>query len=390
MFVQVRMSLAELIQASAPLPWNQAVVILQQLATALDDAHKRDRIAGNLCPETIFLAENDEIYIGALQNVSVPERDSVTLPYLAPERLRGMPATASSDQFSLAVIFYEMITGKRPFESEDEEWLRHLIRAESPALLPQGVSAPIGVYSVLSRALAKSPDDRYEDVLAFLWAIEALSLDDPSMHPRRRLRGYILAALALILAMGLAFLIVPRSALVTAMLFPSPTPTAKATVAEIIIPTATSTFTATSTPDITPTVIVESTAEGGGVTAFSQAAPTLTATPTLQRTPTPIPTPTSTPVPLAKVNRNINLRRGPSVTHPVAGKAKSGQLLPILGKTTDGTWLQVESPAGVVWVAAKLVDIQNVSSILLKTKITLLNSFLSNLKFFLIFPTIIC
>ncbi len=296
-------TLAELIVESAPMPWERAVALLRQIATTLHTAHQQGRMAGILDPKTILIPETGDIVIPtrSISEGEDIEESEDTLPYLAPEYLRGETATPKTDQFSLAALFYEMITGQKPFESEDPVLLRHLILSEPPALLPADISIPFGAYGVLERALAKSPEERFDDILAFANALEALSTDETLSPPpsTRKIRRFVAAGIAILMVVAMAWLLSSRNVLVTAMFSPASSPTAtEEPMVSAILPSSTPTSTATPTLDATPTVILASTAEGGGV-----AEPTATPTPsvvsaaTLPPTPTPIPTPTMTPTP---------------------------------------------------------------------------------------------
>ena len=329
MDVQKTKTLADLMAESAPMPWERAVALLRRIATTLHAAHQQGRMAGILHPKTILIPEADDIVIPTRpvsEGVDIEESED-TLSYLAPEHLRGETATPKTDQFSLAALFYEMITGQKPFESEDPALLRHLISSEPPALLPADISIPFGAYGVLERALAKSPEERFDDISAFVNAVEALSTEEALSPPpsTRKIRRFVAAATAILLVVALAWILSSRNDLVTAVLFPTSTPTATETqVASVVLPSSTPTSTATPTPDVSPTMILVSTAEGGGVTA-----PTATPTPsavsaaTLPPTPTPIPaptmtpTPTRTPTPKPAPTRKKNLR--PTSTPSISG-----------------------------------------------------------------------
>lgn len=94
---------------------------------------------------------------------------SGTLPYMAPEQLRGRVAewTPRLDQYSLAVVAYELLAGQLPLWSENPGALREAIRSETPANI---VGVPVAVNNALQRALAKDPAERHASCVAFLRA----------------------------------------------------------------------------------------------------------------------------------------------------------------------------------------------------------------------------
>lgn len=110
------------------------------------------------------------------------------------------------------------------------------------------------------------------------------------------------------------------------------------------------TFTPSPTYDALATLVFEAAA----ATATAEA-PTLTPTPT--ETEIPTETPTATPeVARVVIPRAVNIRSGPSTLHPVIGSADSGQSFPILGKSADGTWWQIDYNGQTGWVFAEIVD----------------------------------
>ncbi len=83
-----------------------------------------------------------------------------TLPYLAPELLRGEPAEARTDTWALGVLLYEMSSGTHPFHGRTAFELSSAILRDAPTPLPAGV--PPGLRDVIFRCLEKSPDSRYQ------------------------------------------------------------------------------------------------------------------------------------------------------------------------------------------------------------------------------------
>jgi serine/threonine-protein kinase len=96
-----------------------------------------------------------------------------TAGYMSPEQARGEPATAASDRYSLAVIAFELLVGRRPHQSEDAlaEAAAHATTAAPRISRLTGL--PAEVDHVFERALAKRPADRYPSAAAFASALEA-------------------------------------------------------------------------------------------------------------------------------------------------------------------------------------------------------------------------
>lgn len=95
-----------------------------------------------------------------------------TPPYMAPEQWNGYPAAPASDMYSAAVVFYECVTGVRPFRSETLAELRTLHETAAPPL----DRVPPPVRGFLERGLAKYPEQRYGDVRSFLADVEAAAV----------------------------------------------------------------------------------------------------------------------------------------------------------------------------------------------------------------------
>ena len=97
-----------------------------------------------------------------------------TFTYAAPEQMLGGPLDAKIDQYSVGVVAYEMLTGHPPFDDDDPASLvTALLRNPLPPPSESRRDLPKWVDVVLGRALAKSPDDRYDSIAAFAAALQA-------------------------------------------------------------------------------------------------------------------------------------------------------------------------------------------------------------------------
>jgi len=102
-----------------------------------------------------------------------------TLPYLAPELLRGEPAEARTDVWALGVLLYEMASGTHPFRGRTGFELSSAILRDAPTPLP--TSVPSGLRTVILRCLEKSPGERYQRAGEVHSALEALQEAEPVM-----------------------------------------------------------------------------------------------------------------------------------------------------------------------------------------------------------------
>ncbi|MFT7836896.1 serine/threonine-protein kinase [Saccharothrix sp. BKS2] len=166
--------LSTVLQQDGALPAERAVAIIEQVAAALDAAHRKRLRHRDVKPSNVLLEPGarrgtDHAWLfdwGIAQPITAQQITRLgqvvgTPHYIAPERLAGeRPADHRADVYSLAVVLYECLSGRRPFEGDEMAVLvGHLHRP--PAPLPDGV--PAGLGAVVARGLAKDPDQRYQE-----------------------------------------------------------------------------------------------------------------------------------------------------------------------------------------------------------------------------------
>src|ERR1019366_10518649 len=129
-----------------------------------------------------------------------------TYGYMSREQVRGEPAGHRADIFSLGVILYEMLAGKRPFSGET--WIEEtnaILHQEAPDLPPvlAGISDPAALNRILRRCLAKPAEDRFESARDLAFALESILEHTGPKPSRSRVRSALVgAAAAAILAAG--------------------------------------------------------------------------------------------------------------------------------------------------------------------------------------------
>lgn len=154
-------SLADRLREDGPPPEATAVRWLAQAADALDHAHAANVVHRDIKPSNLLLDADDNLLIADFGvsrqagEATLTTQGGVvgTAGYLSPEQIAGRAATAASDRYALAVVAYQLLTGRLPTTDRPE------------------LAEP--VESVVERALADEPDSRYPTATAFVEALRA-------------------------------------------------------------------------------------------------------------------------------------------------------------------------------------------------------------------------
>ena len=155
------------------------VPLARQLADALEYAHSKHMIHGDIKPENMFFGQHHEVLLSDFSITSIAQSSHAQsdldiagiVAYMAPEQLQGQPEKAS-DQYALAVVIYEWLSGKLPFSGSFTELAtHHLIVPPAPLHRIVPTIVPAAEEAVL-RALEKNPRRRFEGVRAFVAKLE--------------------------------------------------------------------------------------------------------------------------------------------------------------------------------------------------------------------------
>lgn len=318
--------------------------LLSQVADAVDYAHQQGVIHRDIKPGNILLTDDGRAILTDFGLAMLRDRVSPatagrtfgTPEYIAPEQaIESRAAAPESDIYSLGVILYEMVTGHLPFEDESPLTLalKHINEEPTPPR-HYAPDLPEAVETVILRALAKEPDNRFSTTRAMVEALRegwfgadarlpsrsspATPAPEDRQHPRPPLpvegetsasprwgrRELVATGLLVLIFIGLlGFLASTQSgglfAIARATATSTATPTAISVLTEPLVPTASATasptHTATGTPWPTSTFTPTSSATATPVeTPTSTPSPVPTGTPT----PSPVPTNTATPTPI--------------------------------------------------------------------------------------------
>ncbi|MBU0703780.1 MAG: protein kinase, partial [Chloroflexi bacterium] len=191
-------TLTTIVQERGALPPDEALSILRLLADALDYAHSRGLVHRDVKPGNVIVDPAGQATLTdfgiarAARETRLTATGAIigTPEYMSPEQAKGLAVDARSDQYSLAVVAYEVLSGKVPFEAESTLALLHKIVYDPlPPIREIQPDLPVGVEAVLKKALAKDPGDRYEDVSTFVEALgRALAGEEVVKKPTLLLR----------------------------------------------------------------------------------------------------------------------------------------------------------------------------------------------------------
>ena len=181
--------LKALIKDEAPLPIERALDYARQIVNVLVEAHGLDLIHRDLKPANIMIVRDtageerikildfgiaklldDQGARFATQMGTVVGSPS----YFSPEQAMGHTAGRAADQYSVGVILFEMLTGRKPFTGNSLVALINAHRFDPVPPLPAELRCPAAIESLIRRAMEKQPEDRFPDAKAMLDALDAI------------------------------------------------------------------------------------------------------------------------------------------------------------------------------------------------------------------------
>jgi serine/threonine-protein kinase len=230
-------TLQALLKEKGALPLEEALRLFEQMTQAIDYAHKHELVHRDIKPANIMVNDQGQATIvdfglaTAADSISVTETGTVlgTPLYMAPEQINGDPATSRADLYALAVVFYEMVSGRPPFEGEHMASIIYSkVHKDPPRLSDKAPLLGSSLDHVLTKALAREPEHRFESGKALWEALRVPPPPPPSPVAPAARKPWALGAVALLVGAG-AFLAWPRAkAPVAVPLTPTPVATASA------------------------------------------------------------------------------------------------------------------------------------------------------------------
>jgi eukaryotic-like serine/threonine-protein kinase len=208
-----------------PIGIAEAVALGAEIADALAEAHAQGIVHRDVKPANIMIASKGQAKVmdfgvaafTADRAIAVETRTATTiadsalvgsLPYMSPEQLGGGPIDGRSDVFSLGGLLYEAVTGHRPFSGGNSATTISAILTREPRpISAHRPGVPNQLERILQKALAKSPDERYQSMRDFAVDLRRLRSDPdnrpaPAPSRTRRARIFTLAGALLVVAAG--------------------------------------------------------------------------------------------------------------------------------------------------------------------------------------------
>ena len=168
-----------------PMEWQIAARLLIPIARALDYAHKRGLIHRDVKPSNILITESGEPMLTDFGVAKIIDEEATvdltgtsaavgTPEYMAPEQATSKNLDHRADIYALGIVFYEMVTGRRPFQADTPLAVLFKHASESLPRPTQFVpNLPESVEKILLKALAKKPEDRYQNAGEMAQAMES-------------------------------------------------------------------------------------------------------------------------------------------------------------------------------------------------------------------------
>jgi hypothetical protein len=203
-------TVADRVAAATPVPHPTAVRWLAEAADALDVAHAQQIVHRDVKPANLLLDERGRLAVGDFGIARLATDSALTqtgtvlgtAAYISPEQAMGQPATAASDRYGLAVVAFELLTGRRPFDAEGAAGMARA-HAEDPPPSAHAIAPdlPAAIDAVLARGLAKDPGERPATATAFVDALrDALGAQAEPRHVEPLAQTAVTAPLAAVAA----------------------------------------------------------------------------------------------------------------------------------------------------------------------------------------------
>ena len=181
-------TLRERMNVGGPMPLSEAVAVTVALCDALEYAHERGIVHRDIKPDNIHLLPGGRVKLTDFGIARITHEDQLTVAgqvfgtpsYMSPEQVVGRAIDARSDLFSLGILLYEMVAGRKPFTGDSVATITYqIVNGATPQMT--GVSPAIE--DVINRAMAKNPADRFASAAEFRSALLSAAASRTGSQP---------------------------------------------------------------------------------------------------------------------------------------------------------------------------------------------------------------
>lgn len=236
-FVEGR-ELKDVFDRNERFPLPEVIRIMSLLLEAIGHAHSKGIVHRDIKPANVFLLKDGRIKVGdfgiaRMESSNLTQAGSVlgTPAYMSPEQFMGQTVDGRSDLFSAGVILYQFLTGEKPFTGQLTTIMHKVLKEDPIAPSELNVQVPAAFDGMVRKALAKRPDERFQDAQAFIVALQAITAGQSAADPDATVIGGVDDDATLLPAAASA-----------------PTPTAAASTAPAVAPASTPPAAASDTP----------------------------------------------------------------------------------------------------------------------------------------------
>ena len=188
-------TLREYMNHKGMVSWSETVEFAIQILTALGHAHSKGIIHRDIKPQNIMLTEGGYVKVTDFGIAKIPKAETLTMIdkaigtvyYISPEQARGLKIDARSDLYSLGIMMYEMVTGRRPFvgEAAISVLVSHMNEMPKPPTM-YNPNIPKGLEQIILCMLEKDPENRYQSASQVIRQLNQLKKNPTVIFPQRR------------------------------------------------------------------------------------------------------------------------------------------------------------------------------------------------------------
>jgi serine/threonine-protein kinase len=188
--------LYDLLDESGRLPYDVAAIIAMQVARALDYIHYRGIVHRDIKPANIMISRQGGVKVmdfGIARDSNLGDLTEAgtgigTPAYMSPEQILGDKLDARSDIFSLGIVLYQMVTGRKPFIEDEEKSVMHKIRLERHEQARKlNPDIPRELDNIINKCLQKQPRERWRSAQQLVMALERFLAKHVEMNYHARL-----------------------------------------------------------------------------------------------------------------------------------------------------------------------------------------------------------